>query len=747
MSSHVASDKKLCRPVSKFESLEPRRLLTSGTYVPDGVPALPRDEVSISRDWKFNRGDVSGAASEGFDDSGWTDVDVPHTWNALDGQNGGNDYWRGTSWYRKSLEVPTKWSKKRVMIRFDGVSIVGNVFVNGELVTTHSGANSAFTYDITPQLRFGQANQVAVKVNNAQNNDIPPHRGDYTMFGGIYRDVSLIIANRAQINPLDKGSPGLWITQNAVSDESASVTVRVLMRNMNSGSISLAAKIEIFDADGDRVESVTTDTRTFKKRQWRSIYADVEIADPRRWDGVNDPYLYTVRVAALDGNGNELDAVYQPLGLRTMEIDAARGFLLNGRPYQLRGANLHEDRLDKGRAISDADREQDFRLLTDMGANSVRLVHWQHDPYAYELANRLGLIVWTEIPLWGGITESSAYTANALEQLKELIRQNYNHPSIAAWGLFNELDNTLAVRSLIATLHDQAKAEDPGRPTVAATKLDFPNALNEITDHVATNKYIGWYSKTIGEFGAWLSGQMSARGSNSFGMGEYGAGASINQHELYPTRPIPAESEWHPEEYQNLLHEGYYKEIAKFPQIWSVLVWQMTDSANDNRNEGDTPGRNDKGLVTYDREIKKDAYYFYRTQWTNKPMLYITSHRYTNREAAQTYVKVYSNLGAVTLSVNGQTIGTKSDSGRVIQWDNVTLRPGANTITVTATRKGTTYSNTAIWNYGASASVRTTDFANNQGIVTARFVSAAAPVRRIESFYDRTGQFAEDRIV
>jgi beta-galactosidase len=680
-----------------IEKLEDRQLLSS--YVHPSVPAESRTVVNFNGDWSFIRQDVGGAESPSFDDSSWTGITLPHTYNAFDGQDGGNDYYRGLAWYRKAFDVPSRWSTRRIVMKMDGVNTLGKLFVNGQFVAEHRGASASWTADIGPFLTPGARNTIAVQVDNRQSNDIAPHRGDFTIFGGIYRDVSLLILNRAHVNPLDRGSPGVWITQSNVSAQRADINIRTLVRNSWADGREYAIQADLYDANGHKVNGWNSGVRWLRARQWRSIYINTSINNPRLWDGLNDPYLYTLRIGVRDNQGNELDSIYQPLGLRDMRIDPVQGFMLNGRRYQLRGAGLHEDRLNKGRAISDADREQDLNLILDMGGNAVRLVHWQHDPYTYEYANRKGIIVWTEIPIWGAIPASGRYKDNVKIQLQELIRQNYNHPSVAIWGLFNEVADDEATRTLAGELHAIAKAEDPIRMTSGASWHNFPAALNDIPDTIGFNKYQGWYGNRISAFGTWLAGQVTAAGTRSFAMTEYGAGGSIVQHQDNPSRP-QHDGPFHPEQYQSLFHEGYWNEIKKYPQIWGVFVWQLTDSANDNRNEGDTAGRNDKGLVTYDRENKKDAFYFYRAAWNDRPVLHLTAKRFTNRTDALPPLRVYTNIGDVTLLINGQTIGTRADddNDNIVSWTNVLLRQGVNTIEVRATRNGQTYTDTAVWN-------------------------------------------------
>ena len=395
-----------------------------------------------------------------------------------------------------------------------------------------------------------------------------------------------------------------------------------------------------------------------------------------------------------------VDVVSVPLGFRFFSVDAAQGFSLNGQYLDLHGVNRHQDRLNMGWAITNAQHDEDMALIREMGANVVRLSHYQHADYFHDLADRAGIVLWAEIPLVNDITDSAAFTANARQQLTELIRQNYNHPSVLFWGIGNEqrADNT-PTNTLLTALNTLARQEDPGRlTTYAQCCTSDTGGLPAHTDIVGYNTYYGWYDAfgTAEQFGAWADNLHATRPTWKIGISEYGAGAGITQHAANPTAPDPYGTP-HPEEWQNLVHETHWKQMKTRRYLWSKIIWNMFDFAVDSRNEGDTPGRNDKGLVTYDRKTRKDAFFWYKANWSTTPFVYITSRRFNPRTTATTTVKIYSNMTSVSLQVNGATIGTSAGADRIFQWTNVALTTGTNTIVATGTTGTTTATDTVTW--------------------------------------------------
>lgn len=437
----------------------------------------------------------------------------------------------------------------------------------------------------------------------------------------------------------------------------------------------------------------------------------LRVPQPHLWQGVDDPYLYTAMIDVYDAGGNLCDRLTQPVGLRSFRVDPDQGLFLNGKHYPLHGINRHQDRLDKGWAIGRAEHDEDFRIIAEMGCTGVRLAHYQHADYVYHLCDRLGLVVWAEVPLVNDIAHNAAFAQNAREQLTELIKQNFNHPSILFWSLYNELalktpefgDET----RLVTDLNDLAYALDPTRLTAAAThkqKLDHP--VNWIPDVTGFNRYYGWYQgdptdwpKALDETHAQLPGKR-------FGISEYGAGASIFQHETSSTKP-PWKGSWHPEEWQGICHEAAWEAMKTRPFVWGTFIWNMFDFAADERKEGDHLGRNDKGLVTYDRKVRKDAFYFYQANWSAQPVVHITDSRFSPRPVQPVEIKLYSNCDTVELFLDGRSLGRKApDENRVIRWPDVSLHEGANVVLARGRKGPEEVADTVLWSASRGATTR-----------------------------------------
>jgi beta-galactosidase len=667
----------------------------------------PRVWTLLNTGWRFIRADVTGAQAPGFNDSGWTSVNTPHTWNAVDGADGGNNYYRGVGWYRRHYTVPSELAGKRLYLQFAGVDQVADVWVNGTYLGQHMGGYSRFRFDATAALLPGQDNVIAVKVTNARDTNIAPVSADYTFQGGIYRNVSLWAVDDLHVRMTDYAGPGVYLRQSNVTAASATVTVTTKLWNDSTTTRSVVVRSVIADKSGTIVAETSSTAQTVPAATGTEIQQTVRIDNPHLWNGVADPYLHNASVEIHDvtGGGDQItDVVTERLGLRSIAVDANTGFRLNGSHLHLHGVNLHQDRAGKGWAISDADHTQDFDLISEIGANAIRMAHYQHDQKDYNLADERGMVVWAEIPLVDIVTDSAAFTTSTQNQLRELIRQNYNHPSIALWSIGNEqIDyNGTATNTLLASLADIIEAEDPDRLSTYAVRGEDPdNAQAGLhTQTTGFNKYYGWYyGSKDGDLGAWADNLHANSPSRRIAMSEYGAGANTTQHALNPPKPTPGGT-WHPEEYQSLFHEAAWKQLADRPYIWGTFVWAMFDFASDGRNEGSQPGINDKGLVTRDRQIRKDAFYWYKANWAATPTLYITSRRWTQRTDAATELKVYSNADKVTATLNGASLSTLSSSDHIFRWTDITLRPGQNTVTVTATINGATYTDSVNWTLG-----------------------------------------------
>lgn len=639
-----------------------------------------REVRVLDRGWRFHQGDAPGADQPAFDDAGWSSIEVPHTWNARDGQDGGNDYYRGPGWYRLSLKVEDKWAHRRAFLRFGAASQVAEVFLNGQPVGTHRGAFGAFCFEVTPLIRFDAPNLLAVRVDNTRREDIPPWSADFTMFGGLYRPVALILAEPTCISPLDYASSGVYVRQTQVTDASAEVEITTLLTNgpKDSGLLELVVTLH----DGLREVARAEEGVQLAAGANRSVVQRLTLEKPHLWNGREDPFLYELRVRLM-ACGQVADEVRQAIGLRYFDVDPEQGFRLNGKPYRLAGVNRHQDRIDRGWAVTWQQHAEDFELIHELGCTAVRLAHYPHDEFVYSLCDRFGLVTWAEIPLVNRVFDSPAFAANCREQLTELIRQHQNHPSIMFWGVHNEVTAPWEpgpdAAPLVRELAELAHHEDPTRRVVCAACDPIEHPANWQTELVAINRYFGWYTGSAGEIGPWLDALHAKHPTTPIGMSEYGAGASIADHEVPPQKP-KHDGAFHPEEWQALVHETHWREMSRRPYLWCTFVWNMFDFASDTRREGDAPGRNDKGLVTYDRRTRKDAFYFYKAQWTKEPFVHLTSQRFTPRPVGTTEVKVYSNCPRVELFLNGRSLGTRDSDGGVFIWPEVTLAAGPNAV-------------------------------------------------------------------
>ena len=655
-----------------------------------------RQVIELSDGWKFVKHEVAPDAPVSDE---WQPVTVPHCWNALDGQNGKaadpefkDGYYRGPAWYERTLDIPADWKDRRVFIRFGAAFLVADVYLNGEHLGQHRGGFAAFCYELTDKLKFGAPNELRVRVDNAKNPDVAPLGADFTMEGGIYRPVQLLVTDKLCISPLDFGGPGMYVTPSKISVDGADVAVEVkLLRPEISAQASLPhsrysqfplSNIVIRDAQ-DKIVCEQTSAAVGP-----SLVGRFHLDHPHLWNGIKDPYTYTVEVE-LTFEGKIVDDVTQPLGFRTVEISQEKGFLLNGQPYPIHGVNRHQEKRDEGWALSDADHDADFQMIREMGATAVRLAHYQQAEHVHDLADKNGLLLWQEIPLVNQVGGSEAFLDNAKQQLIEMIRQGYNHPSIMTWSLFNELvgsENPPTV-PVITALDKLARELDPTRTPASVTCHADKLALDRITEWVGCNIYPGWYGGVPDDFDKDVQKYWEAVGGNKrIAVTEYGAGANPAQHqEGAPVQPKPSTGPFHPEEWQAFVHERDWAQAKDNPHLWGTFLWVMFDFASDGRNEGSNPGVNDKGMVTEDRKIKKDAFYFYKANWNPEPMVYLASRRSTPRTEAQTEVKAYSNCPEVELWVNGQKIGVaRPDDERVCRWPNVKLKPDANRVEIFA---------------------------------------------------------------
>ncbi|MDH7599609.1 MAG: glycoside hydrolase family 2 TIM barrel-domain containing protein [Sedimentisphaerales bacterium] len=645
-------------------------------------PSASQTRVSTRLDdgWLFRIGQVEGGQNPELDDTDWQPVRLPHCWGWREAQQG-KRYYRGPGWYRRRLDGPFE-PGKRYFLRFEAAGSVADVYLNGKHVGQHRGAFGAFCFEITDVLQTSGGNILAVRVDNSPQQDIAPLSGDFCMFGGLYRPVNLIQTGQVCFSLTDHGSSGLAWLQTKVGQAEAIIDLTAQISNGTKAFLDLVITATILDHQGNKVATQCQAARS-APRTVAPYWLRITLPSPRLWQGRNDPYLYTAVAEICDANGQILDQLEHRIGLRSYYVDPEKGFFLNGQPYHLHGVNRHQDRPDKGWAITEQDQQQDLQLILDMGCTVVRCAHYQHSDYFYSLCDQAGLLVWAELPLVDRIDPSDGFANTSRSQLLDLIRQNINHPSIFAWSLYNELrPGNPDPHRLLQDLHNLAKAEDPTRPTIAATCTTGLPQMNKITDLLGWNIYPGWYPEwgPLSDFSRHLDLYRNTSRTGGFCVSEYGAGANIAHQEEEPNQPVH-NGQWHPEQWQAILHEYAWAQMKTRPYVWGTFIWNMFDFTSYWRNEGGIPGRNDKGLVTYDRATCKDAYYFYKANWTTEPMVYITSRRLTTRSRPITDIKVYSNCQKVRLMVNGNTIGILEPNDLAIcLWQNVQLRQGTNTI-------------------------------------------------------------------
>ena len=586
-----------------------------------------RKITNINKGWRFLKAAIPVNAAMEYAAQGEA-VDLPHTWNAEDGQDGGNDYHRGLCWYVRELDA-LETEGERLFLEVKGAAHTAGVYLNGELLARHEGGYSAFRTELTEKLR--EKNVLAISVDNSDNDMVYPQKADFTFYGGLYRDVSLIAVPEEHFELLKDGTPGIKVTPMVnLEQNSATVTVETWH---NGRSVDI---------------TVNGETRTVER------CAEFVIQNVHLWDGLNDPFLYTA--SAKLPNGDEVSTRF---GCRVFACDPEKGFFLNGRSYPLRGVSRHQDLKGKGNALSPEDHRADMAIIRELGANTLRLAHYQHAQEFYDLCDENGLVVWAEIPyITKHMTEGRQ---NTLSQMRELITQCYNHPCIAVWGLSNEITAASAVNEELLenhrALNELCHSMDPTRLTTMADvfMLEIDSPILEIPDINSYNLYFGWYLGELEQTDEFFDEYHTKYPDRVIGFSEYGADANPAFHSAHPEKGD------YTEEYQALYHEHMLQMIEARPYLWATHVWNLFDFAADGRDEGGKHGENQKGLVTFDRSLRKDAFYLYKAAWNRtEPFVHLCGKRYENRCETETEVKVYSNRNEVKLYVDGTLIGRQT---------------------------------------------------------------------------------------
>ena len=599
-----------------------------------------RKVLNINRKWAFSK-DFSEIPSQ--INAKWNFVNLPHTWNAIDGQDGGNDYYRGICCYAKELTKEELPDADRYYLELRGANSSADVFVNGTKLAHHDGGYSTWRVDITDSLTDN--NIIAITVDNSENDRVYPQMADFTFYGGLYRDVNIIAVSESHFDLDYFGGPGIKVTPE-IKGANAKAEIEVYLTNPKDGQQLVYS---ILDKDGNKVSEV------FCGAEETSV--SIDINNVHLWDGRKDPYLYTVEVKLAE-DGKVLDNVSTRFGCRTFKIDPERGFILNGREYPLRGVSRHQDRWGLGNALLPEHHEEDIELIYEMGATTIRLAHYQHDQYFYDLCDEKGLVIWAEIPYISKHMPNGR--ENTISQMKELVTQNYNHPCIVVWGLSNEITMNGSDEDLIENhklLNDLVHEMDKTRLTTMAcvSMCDMNDPYVQIPDVVSYNHYFGWYGGDTSMNGPWFDSFHAKFPDIPVGISEYGCEA-LNWH-----TSDPAQGDY-TEEYQAYYHEELIKQLYSRPYIWATHVWNMFDFGADARNEGGENGQNHKGLVTFDRKYKKDSFYAYKAWLSDDPFVHICGKRYVDRVEDVTKVTVYSNLPEVELFANGVSLGKKKSA-------------------------------------------------------------------------------------
>lgn len=662
----------------------------------------------LNSDWKFSL-DASASETSALDT--WSDVTLPHTWNDHDAQDvvrkPGEDksistYLRTCGWYQHTLQIPEEWKgKKRTFVRFEAASIVATVYLNGRIIGEHKGAFTAFCLELTDDLKYGADNDLRIEVDNRWRADVPPISGGFAIIGGLYRPAQLIVTDQLCISPLVYGSSGLMIdphNDGAVEMQYCLNYNKYSYAKMDVSIPKVNAKVRtyIYDANGTEVAKHEEDIQ--HPAGSSQYHQQLTVSQPHLWQGIQDPYLYRARLELYEGDTLR-DVINQQFGFRQVAISKESGFMLNGQPYPVYGVSRHQDLRDKGWALTYEDDLHDLQIMKEMGVTAIRMAHYPQSEQIHQLCDSMGFLVWNEVSLVNETRNNEPFCANTELFAKEMILQLHNHPSVAWWGIFNELDHpatdhpTTLFEKLNRIFHEVG-----GQRLTTSASNKGNRYYNGMADAPAWNNYPGWYwmlrwpyeeenKGRVGGFGEWMDYRSKEIDGRRFALSEYGAGGNPAQH---MDSPLPEQmmktmnSPYHPEEWQSYVHEEDWRTICQHKdQLWGSFVWAMYDFIVPGWSEGGMDNINTKGLVTHDRQIRKDAFYFYKANWNPEPMLYIASRRFTERKQATTDIKVYTNCPEATLYVNGKNVATSTtDEIHVCRFPDVALKPGRNIIKV-----------------------------------------------------------------
>jgi len=666
-----------------------------------------RIKYSINDNWKFQKGDFEHASEISLNDSAWEKINIPHTWNVSDAMDEETGYYRGISWYRKNLTLPLEYSGKQITIYFEGANQTAEIFVNGVSAGFHIGGYTRFSFNITPFLKFGEKNVLAVKVDNSYQKLIPPLSADFTFFGGIYRDVYLIVTENIYISTTHYASDGVYISTPIVNKNMANLSVKTMLNNATSGNCQIKIEHTLFHPDGTEISINSQKIKINKNASNVVTLQEFNITNPSLWSP-EFPQIYRLRTRITDSKSkNILDEVYQPVGFRWFEFSVGNGFMLNGKSYKLIGTNRHQCFDGLGNALPDEIHVRDIKLIKEMGGNFLRVSHYPQDPVLMEMCDKTGIITSVEIPVVNAITEHADFYKNCIEMAREMVLQDFNRPSVLIWSYMNEVmlqppfindsvrhaQYLKSVQQLAEKIENQIRNDDPYRYTIIPFHGNFERyksaGLTEIPKIIGWNLYQGWYGNTFDAFGTFLDTAHEKLKDKPFIITEYGADVDPRLHTFDPVRFD------YTQEYANLYHEHYIKDILSRKFIVGANIWNLNDFHSEER-ENAVPHVNNKGITTLNRDLK-DTYLYYQSMLNHEPEILIGGRSWTIRggvcdenHICYQPVKIYSNINEVELFLNGRSLGKKKPVDFIAEF-NVPFVHGKNILDVAGIVEHKTY--------------------------------------------------------